>query len=167
VRRRDRHRAAGRAEARRLRRSPARRPPDLQYLARESAGLPGARLFDLISEDNAPSIVKIQMLIFTIFVVGVVMRFLCSDHASPHLSDGLIALLGLSSAVFVTGGTASGVTASEVKQEAEKLKGGGAARAVEDIRDLTADPTSERERQPASTRGTADYRELLRRYLNV
>jgi len=59
------------------------------------------RLSDLIMSGDQPNITKFQMLVFTIIIAGTVFKEICYGYSFPELTDGLLALMGISSAIYI------------------------------------------------------------------
>ena len=73
------------------------------------------RLNDLISTEGRPSIFKFQMLVFTLLTAYMVVVEIAKNYAFPQIPENLIALMGISSAVYI---------GNEITQEnvGEKIK---------------------------------------------
>jgi hypothetical protein len=89
-------------------------PIDVKY--RDLLKQDGPKLSDLISLDGAPSIARIQMLAFTFIIADSVWKSIYDQYEFPVLSDGLVALMGISSAVYVGGNVVSAVPEERVKK---------------------------------------------------
>jgi hypothetical protein len=74
-------------------------------------------LSDLITTtDGKPSVVKFQMMFFTVLIAGTVLVEIISGFAFPLLSDGLVALMGISSAVYLGSNLSKSVSDRDLTQ---------------------------------------------------
>ncbi|MEW6584514.1 MAG: hypothetical protein AB1442_02765 [Nitrospirota bacterium] len=58
-------------------------------------------LNDLISTGGCPNIFKFQMLVFTLLIAFIVVVEIAKKYSFPQIPDNLIALMGISSAVYI------------------------------------------------------------------
>jgi len=73
-------------------------------------------LADLVTEDGVASVPKAQMLIFTLLISFTVVKQIWEAHEFPALSEGLVALMGISGALYVGNSVQRADTLETVKQ---------------------------------------------------
>ncbi|MCP5054638.1 MAG: hypothetical protein GY940_46165 [bacterium] len=80
------------------------------------------QLSDLITTpDGTPSIIKFQMLFFTVVIAVKVCADIIATYDFPVISDGMITLMGLSSAVFLGNDMTREVSKDDLKQTIDKI----------------------------------------------
>lgn len=120
------------------------------------------RLSDLVADGESPSLLKIQLLAFTILMAGIVARKICSSYSFPSLPEGLIALVGWSSAVYIGSGATSGFNADQVKE-----KGAEVTKELFDDLQPNDDQVEGALHDPKKRHLLVEYRRLLLRYLDM
>jgi hypothetical protein len=112
------------------------------------------KLSDLVTEDGVPSVPKVQMLIFTILISFTVVKQIWETYRFPDLSDGLVALMGISSALYV-GNTVQ--KADSLETVSEKMQ------AFEDK--MASTGATDQDDVPETAREKADLVKAIRNYL--
>lgn len=74
------------------------------------------RFADLVTLDGRPSISRIQMLAFTVIIASMVTTSIMTQCQFPALSDGLVALMGISSGIYLGGAVVPGASEQRVKE---------------------------------------------------
>ncbi len=78
-------------------------------------------LFDLFSSDGGPNIIKLQMFVFTLVIAFVVFLEIANNYEFPDLSDNLVMLMGVSSAVFLGNNLAQSVKKEDIDKKITEI----------------------------------------------
>lgn len=80
------------------------------------------RLNDLISTEGRPSIFKFQMLVFTLLTAYMVVVEIAKNYAFPQIPENLIALMGISSAVYIGNEITQENVGEKIKKKIEEIE---------------------------------------------
>lgn len=76
------------------------------------------KLADIISTgDGRPNLIKYQLITFTILIACIVFFEIVNNFGFPTLSDGLIALMGISSAVYIGNDLSKNISEQDLKNK--------------------------------------------------
>jgi hypothetical protein len=80
------------------------------------------KLADIISTgDGRPNLIKYQLITFTILIACIVFFEIVNKFAFPNLSDGLIALMGLSSAVYIGNDLSKNISEQDLQDKLNEM----------------------------------------------
>jgi len=77
------------------------------------------RLLDLVASEGRPNVFKFQMLVFTLLTAYLVLVAIARSYAFPPIPESLVALMGISSAIYVGNEVAQ---KSDLQKIEEKVK---------------------------------------------
>jgi len=80
------------------------------------------KLADIIStSDGRPNLIKYQLITFTILIACIVLFEIVNKFGFPTLSDGLIALMGLSSAVYIGNDLSKNISEQDLQSKLNEM----------------------------------------------
>jgi|GEM_PF-4623285 len=80
------------------------------------------KLADIISTgDGRPNLIKYQLITFTLLIALIVLFEIVNKFGFPTLSDGLIALMGLSSAVYIGNDLSKNISEQDLKSKFDEM----------------------------------------------
>ena len=100
------------------------------------------KLRDIISSDGQPNIYKFQMLVFTLLTAFIVITEIAKKYVFPAIPDNLIALMGISSSVYIGNEIAQENIWDKIKKNIDAIekqakdKTGESAATTEDIKNM-------------------------------